>query len=69
MSAVMFKPRVWVMVRRGKKGYGVYVQTPDGREFLLKTHKGFSEAARSARKEARWWEGQGYPVSLVGLEG
>jgi len=67
LSAVL-KPRIVVGVRKGRKAWEVWVQTPDGRDFLLKSNRSFSDAARAARKEVRWWQGQGYPVVVTGLE-
>ena len=52
--------RIWVC--RGRRGYQVWVEAPEGRDFQRGTRRSAGEALRLAGKEAAWWRSHGYPV-------
>lgn len=52
--------RIWVC--RGRRGWEVWVETPDGRDFLRGARRSAGEALRLAGKEAGWWRSHGYSV-------
>ncbi|MEW6049120.1 MAG: hypothetical protein AB1609_22065 [Bacillota bacterium] len=56
---------VGIWVRPGNRGWEVYVETPDGREFLRGTRRSRVEARRLAEREARWWQRFNLPVRML----
>jgi len=56
---------VCISVRPGGRGWEVYVETPDGREFLRGARRSRAEALRLAEREARWWQRFNLPVRML----